>query len=187
MSEPPRKSEPRRSHRPLDPQDAALWDHVTRSVRPLRPLPRVIASEPIMPEASPPVATVAPDPPKPRSLPPLAPMERRERQKLARGQAPIERRLDLHGFRQNEAHGRLLAALGQAQADGVRVLLVITGKGGGLARDGSERGVLRRLVPLWLSLPEFRAYVVGFDEAHVGHGGSGALYVRVRRRRESAP
>ena len=45
----------------------------------------------------------------------------------------------------------------------------------------SERGVLRRQVPQWLSLPEFRALVVGFEEAHIGHGGEGALYVRVRR------
>ena len=44
-----------------------------------------------------------------------------------------------------------------------------------------ERGVLRRQVPLWLALPEFRTLVVGFEEAHVGHGGEGALYVRVRR------
>ena len=57
-------------------------------------------------------------------------------------------------------------------------MLVITGKGGG--RDG-ERGVLKRQVPLWLALPEFRALVVGFGDAAIGHGGEGALYVRVRR------
>jgi len=38
-------------------------------------------------------------------------------------------------------------------------------------------------VPLWLSLPEFRTLVVGFEEAVIGHGGEGALYVRVRRSR----
>src|SRR6478735_8779788 len=47
----------------------------------------------------------------------------------------------------------------------------------------SERGVLRRQVPQWLGLPEFRSLVVGFEEAHIGHGGEGALYVRVRRAR----
>ena len=46
---------------------------------------------------------------------------------------------------------------------------------------GSERGVLKRQVPMWLSLPEFRSFVVGFEDAHVGHGGEGALYVRLRR------
>ena len=57
----------------------------------------------------------------------------------------------------------------------------ITGKGKMGAE--SERGVLRRQVPHWLSLPEFRALVVGFEEAHIGHGGEGALYVRIRRTR----
>jgi DNA-nicking Smr family endonuclease len=46
---------------------------------------------------------------------------------------------------------------------------------------GTERGVLRRQVPQWLSQPEFRALVVGFEEAHIGHGGEGALYLRIRR------
>ena len=56
-------------------------------------------------------------------------------------------------------------------------MLVITGKG----TAGGERGVLRRQVPQWLSLPEFRTFVIGFEEAHIGHGGEGALYVRIRR------
>jgi DNA-nicking Smr family endonuclease len=60
-------------------------------------------------------------------------------------------------------------------------VLIITGKGKIGAE--SERGVLRRQVPQWLGLPEFRSLVVGFEEAHIGHGGEGALYVRVRRAR----
>ena len=55
--------------------------------------------------------------------------------------------------------------------------MVITGKG-----RGGEVGVLKRQVPLWLALPEFRAIVVGFEDAHQRHGGEGALYLRVRRR-----
>jgi DNA-nicking Smr family endonuclease len=43
--------------------------------------------------------------------------------------------------------------------------------------------VLKRMVPVWLALPEFRPFVVGFEDAHVGHGGQGALYVRLRRAR----
>jgi DNA-nicking Smr family endonuclease len=61
-------------------------------------------------------------------------------------------------------------------------VLVITGKGKAGGAE-TERGVLRRQVPQWLSLPEFRSLVVGFEEAHIGHGGEGALYVRVRRSR----
>jgi DNA-nicking Smr family endonuclease len=59
-------------------------------------------------------------------------------------------------------------------------VLVITGKGH-VGDGASERGVLKRQVPLWLGLPEFRCYVLGVEDAHVGHGGAGALYVRVRR------
>jgi DNA-nicking Smr family endonuclease len=60
-------------------------------------------------------------------------------------------------------------------------VLVITGKCGRAGDAGGERGVLKRQVPQWLRLPEFRAYVVGFEAAHIGHGGEGALYVRIRK------
>ncbi len=70
----------------------------------------------------------------------------------------------------------------RAQADGARLVLIVTGKGTEKSGDVErERGVLRRQVPLWLALPNFRALVVGFAEAHVAHGGAGALYVRLRR------
>ncbi len=63
-------------------------------------------------------------------------------------------------------------------------MLVITGKGKRSEESWSnEGGVLKRQVPLWLSLPEFRALVIGFEEAGIRHGGAGALYIRVRRRR----
>ncbi|MFN3938930.1 MAG: Smr/MutS family protein, partial [Gemmobacter sp.] len=99
--------------------------------------------------------------------------------RVARGKQAIDARLDLHGLTQDEAHGTLLRFLRSASARDARLVLVITGKGN---RDGS-RGVLRRQVPQWLGLPEFRALVVGFEDAHIGHGGEGALYVRVRRER----
>jgi DNA-nicking Smr family endonuclease len=71
--------------------------------------------------------------------------------------------------------------LRSAQADGARIVLVITGKG---ARDPyDERGVLRRQVPLWLESADLRSLIVGFETASAGHGGEGALYVRIRRAR----
>jgi DNA-nicking Smr family endonuclease len=70
--------------------------------------------------------------------------------------------------------------LRQSQTSGLSLVLVITGRG----REGDEtRGVLRRLVPLWLALPEMRGIVTGFQEAGTRQGGPGALYVRLRRRR----
>ena len=85
---------------------------------------------------------------------------------------------------QTRAHRALFGFLQRAHHDGLTFVLVITGKGKMGAE--SERGVLRRQVPQWLGLPEFRSLVVGFEEAHIGHGGEGALYVRVRRARARA-
>ncbi len=104
---------------------------------------------------------------------------------LRRGKKSVDARIDLHGMRQSEAHGALLRFLHRAQGAGHSVVLVITGKGGAPGQGGlsDERGVLRRMVPHWLSLPDVRALVIGFDEAAAQHGGSGALYVRLRRRR----
>ena len=104
---------------------------------------------------------------------------RRGRARLSRGKDEIEARLDLHGMTQIRAHRALLSFLQRANHEGMTFVLVITGKGKMGAE--SERGVLRRQVPQWLGLPEFRSLVVGFEEAHVGHGGEGALYVRIRR------
>ena len=117
----------------------------------------------------------------PKSAPALVPLDRRLKQRLARGAETIDARIDLHGRTQSEAHGALLRFLRRAQADGAKVVLVITGKGAGTSDFAHERGVLKRQVPHWLMLPEFRALVLGAEDAHAGHGGEGALYVRVRR------
>ena len=125
--------------------------------------------------AAPPRIAAAPKP----QPPPLAPIGRRERSQLSRGRKEIDARIDLHGMTQIRAHRALFGFLQRAHHDGLTFVLVITGKG--KIGAGSERGVLRRQVPQWLGLPEFRTLVVGFEEAHIGHGGEGALYVRVRR------
>jgi DNA-nicking Smr family endonuclease len=112
----------------------------------------------------------------------LAPLGRREKSRLSRGRSEIDARLDLHGMTQTRAHRALHGFLQRAHSEGLTFVLVITGKGK-VGGGEAERGVLRRQVPQWLSLPEFRSLVVGFEEAHIGHGGEGALYVRIRRAR----
>lgn len=103
---------------------------------------------------------------------------------LARGQTRAEGTLDLHGLTQAQAHARLSGFLHRAQASGHGLVLVITGRGrAGEGTHDETRGVLRRMVPHWLSLPEFRTVVLGFQEAGTRQGGAGALYVRLRRRR----
>jgi len=182
--EPPR----RRRQRRLSDAERTLWGEVVRDVAPLRPV------LPAGPDAAPqPVAAAKPKPDHPFSPParepgkppPLAPLGRRMRQRIARGRHAIGGRLDLHGLTQREAHDELIGFLRTAQGRGVSVVLVITGKGASGAESGGGRGVLKRQVPLWLRLPEFRDLVVGFEPAHVAHGGEGALYVRLRRPRET--
>lgn len=178
-----------RKGRRLSRDEHALWDTVTRSIKPLRkraPKPALDNSdEKPAPRPLRKIAVktpVPPPPPRPAAPPPLATLDRRTRQKIARGKREIDGRIDLHGHTQSEAHTALLRFLRASQAKGGKVVLVITGKGVRGER-GRERGVLRRQVPLWLALPEFRDYVVGFDEAAIGHGGEGALYVRLRKMR----
>ena len=91
--------------------------------------------------------------------------------------------VDLHGLRQAEAHDRLIGFLQRARAAGHGLVLVITGKGGAGGALFDERGVLRRAVPHWLSRPDLRPLVLGFETAAPQHGGAGALYVRLRRAR----
>jgi DNA-nicking Smr family endonuclease len=179
----------------LSAEDRQVWTHVVRSVTPLDPeraaafKDELAAAPPVEAPAAPkPAARARPvAPPQVPAPPPLAPLEKRLRQRLSRGKAEVDARLDLHGLTQDAAHRRLFTFLVQAQRDGQKVVIVITGKGGtrraGLdpADPYAERGVLRRMVPHWLTLPEMRSLVIGFEEASLGHGGTGALYVRIRR------
>ena len=173
--------------RGLSAEERALWKTVTKAIAPLRDAPAVAPDEEAAAEA-PPASKKRAEKPVVRppeaaapAAPPLTPLGRRMRGRVARGKEAIDARLDLHGMTQNEAHGALLHFLRSASGRGKKLVLVITGKGARGA-DG-ERGVLRRQVPHWLRLPEFRAFVIGFEDAHISHGGEGALYVRVRRAR----
>jgi len=176
----------------LSEEERTLWSGFARSIKPLRhaqesPRPPVAkaaaagsgaaASSAQRPAAQQPTRAA-------EESAPLAPLGRRLRRRVARGREPIDARIDLHGLTQAQAHTALLRFLRAAQADGASVALIVTGKGTQRAnRDAPERGVLRRQVPIWLSLPEFRPFVLGFEDAHAGHGGQGALYVRLRRGR----
>ncbi len=183
-------SKPRRP-RSLRPDERRLWAHVARGVSPLRgklhPPDPEPEPEPKVSLSAPPAAMPMPPPPPvspPPAPPPLAGIERKILTGLRRGQRPVDAVIDLHGMRQAEAHEALLAFLRRGQAAGHRVVLVVTGKGGAAAEGlFEERGVLRRVVPHWLRLPDVRPLVLGFEEAAGHHGGSGALYVRLRRRR----
>jgi len=105
------------------------------------------------------------------------PLEPRRLRRLARERDPIEARIDLHGMGAWEAEDRLKAFLRSAWAQGLRAVLVVTGKG------STGDGVIRRYAPEWLASRDLRDIVAGVSAAHRRHGGEGALYVALKRRR----
>ena len=102
-------------------------------------------------------------------------IDRKTRKRIVKGRMPIEARIDLHGMNQNSAISKLRGFLLQAQSNDCRLVLVITGKG------EAGNGILRRQVPNWLTNNDMINVVSGYQEAHISHGGSGALYVRLKR------
>ena len=109
---------------------------------------------------------------------------RKAERALARGRVAPQARIDLHGMTLERAHPALAGFVRRAHAEGLRLVLVITGKG--RPDDGADpldrpRGVLRRQVPIWLSDPPLAALVQRVAPAHRRHGGEGACYVHLRR------
>lgn len=196
----------KRGGRKLSHEDRELWRHVTRGVsridakgrvssratpKPPEPVP---SEMPVLPASQRTPAPAAPTP-RPRTrtqnnAAPAAPpkpaeLDRRKLRRIAKGRERIEARIDLHGMRQSEAHVALRGFLFRCFQDGLRRVLVITGKGGTAEADDwtwreRERGVLRRNVPRWLAEPELAALVIAVAPAHARHGGDGALYVTLR-------
>ncbi|MDX2308047.1 MAG: Smr/MutS family protein [Hyphomicrobium sp.] len=205
----------------LSDDDASLWAHATKTMKPLqrakgrihsgkrddadpaksipmdvaprataatseRPVKRLIVKP--SPDAAPPRKPVTP------RAQPILEIDPKAARKLRRGHLDIEARIDLHGMRQAEAHAALVRFIRQAHAKGKRWVLVITGKGKTLPQDGDEdgwghrreTGVLKRNVPIWLAEPDMQALIVGVREAAIDHGGSGALYIHIRRNRAIA-
>lgn len=180
----------------LSPEDRELWGKVTRTLTPLdadrardleKALAKAVEEAPEKTVETPRTATAikAPAATRPPKAPlPLHQLEHRYRRKVVRGVKAIDARIDLHGLTQHQAHDRLRGFLHQAQARRHQIVLVITGKGGPNEHAYmDERGVLRRMVPQWLAMPDLRSVVIGYEEAHASHGGAGALYVRIRKRR----
>lgn len=175
--------------RVIDGADEMALEPVAVKVRrKAKPVADLGAGHPARPKA--PAASPAAKPATGRA-PELAAFDRKSARRIRAGRTEIDARIDLHGMRQDEAHDALYRFLRVEQAAGSRWVLVITGKGGpaggggrGAEREhGQEpRGVLKRNVPRWLAEPQLRALVVSYTDAAIGHGGTGALYVQLRRK-----
>jgi len=163
------------------PDETRLWAVVAATVRPLPG--RRLPEEPADAGPEPPSAPLKPyaaaahrTKPRPASQTPPGEIEPGRKRRLARERDPLTFRLDLHGLDQDRARAALARFLLNAQAEGERAVLVITGKG------VQGEGVLRRRAPDWLADPALRGVVAGVSEAHRRHGGEGALYVALKRR-----
>jgi DNA-nicking Smr family endonuclease len=171
----------RRAER-LSEDDRVLWNLVARTAKPLKgktsvEIPDMEAEirQGQTPPAPPIAVPAAVAKPKPQHVSHV--LDEPTLDKLSKGRLPIEGRVDLHGLTQDEAYSLLFSFLHRAHAGGVRYVLVITGKGSSSGGDG----ILRRAVPAWLSTPAFQSLVSSHDHAARNHGGSGALYIRLRR------
>ena len=164
---------PRRRRQPTA-DELALWAAVVRDAAPLegraaapppepapRPKPKKAAAKPAVPAAA-----------VPSGLP-IGRLDRQDVARLRRGMVTLEGRIDLHGLTEEQAHHAVDRFVEQSWSAGRRLVLVITGKG----------GVLRSLLPRWLAASRHRGRVLALSEASARHGGSGAYYLRLRRRR----
>jgi DNA-nicking Smr family endonuclease len=166
----------------LSEDDRVLWSLVARTAKPLKgrdavDIPDIAADARPVPSASVEPAANAVGTARPKTQHVTHRLDEPTLDRLAKGRLPIEGRVDLHGLTQDEAYSLLFSFLHRAHAGGIRYVLVITGKGSSSGGDG----VLRRAVPAWLSTPAFRPLVSSHDHAARNHGGSGALYIRLRR------
>ncbi len=205
----------RRGGRRLTETERMLWSAVARTAEPLHPArpgdaPPDPASAALPPQAAmpprqvpetgrasrSPAAPVLPRPPltgytiRPEPVTPLGPstpgLDRRTAERLRRGKTAPEARVDLHGHTLDRAHDVLHGFIARAAGQGMRCVLVITGKG--RARDEEDifptrTGILKHSVPRWLTQPPLGSLVVGVFPAHARHGGGGAFYVYLRKQR----
>lgn len=170
--------------RRLSPEEKALWARVVESVRPLRagPLPEP-PDAPDETSRSPSYARAAPRPSLPAE--PRRPGETLDGgwdRRLARGLVQPDATLDLHGHNLATAYELLDRRLEAAIAGGVRVLLLVTGKPPGEERP-VRRGAIRAAVGDWLAASRHAGDIAAVRAAHPRHGGVGALYIILRRRR----
>ncbi len=186
----------------LKSEDARLWALVTATVRPREARPAASPEPRPEPETVTVKGMAAPMVAQPVKALPLTPfrlgeaakrpagftlsydspkfepdqIEPRRKRRISRERDPIEARLDLHGLNSIAAEARLKSFVEQAYANDYRAVLVITGKG------MAENGILKRNAPEWLADPQLAHIVAGISQAHARHGGTGALYVALKRR-----
>lgn len=194
------------SRRRVKPDELDLWNQVASTTERLAPLRRSLIVHAPLQEV-----------PKKREAKPIAPfslgalptstremrdvlpalserlrsapvkMDAKSYKTMQRGKLKPEGRIDLHGMTVAQAHPALISFIMTAQANGRRLVLVITGKGGKREELGAiapqRMGALKQQVPIWLTMAPVSSAVLQVTESHIKHGGAGAYYVYLRRAR----
>lgn len=194
----------RRKPRGLRPDEEELWNKVRSNAVPLHPTQREAIKEAVnrtISKASAPASSnfAIAEPIKsstaiPRTIAPAkanrgAPaihMDHKSFGRMKKGRLSPEARIDLHGMTLQQAHPALNRFILDSHAADRRLVLVITGKGKpspDLGAIPERRGVLKHQVPHWLQSGALRSAVLQVTEANLKHGGAGAFYVYLRRRR----
>lgn len=175
--------------RDLSGEERELWSLATRDVKPVKKRARAALKPPAPPKSGPAprrraavavIAAASPSPPKKKTAPVLGGGDPRVDRRAAKGLIPIERTLDLHGLTEAAAHSRISRFILGAHSDGLRLVLVITGKGA--ARGGEGRGVLRRRFVDWVEMEPLRSAIARVAPAKPNDGGEGAFYVFLKRK-----
>jgi DNA-nicking Smr family endonuclease len=181
--------------RRLSSEEAALWRQVSGSVRPLSdriPLPIEggakggAAPLKMTPSLIPAIAHPRPLPVAGGEKRPSNTLDGSWDRRIGTGQLTPERTIDLHGYNLASAHHRLDRALEEAVRDGVRVILIVTGRAsrsGGSRIDLPMRGIIRESIGDWLAVSRHKSAIAAVRNAHPRHGGAGALYLILRRSR----
>jgi DNA-nicking Smr family endonuclease len=201
-----------RPPRRLTPDESAMWRKIAATVTPLerrRKAPAVIPQAAVTPPTAPSPeptkidlaaalsaakakaataprqAAVAPRRAAPRVAEEKLGLDASWERKIARGGLEPDFSLDLHGSTLDQAYSRLMHGLAQARAMGARVVLIVTGKPRPVeaADRGGARGAIRAKIADWLAASDHASDIAAVRGAHRRHGGQGALYVVLKRRR----
>ncbi|MBI1252045.1 MAG: DNA mismatch repair protein MutS [Alphaproteobacteria bacterium] len=169
--------------RKLRPEEEALWRKVAERLDVRHALPDAPAPLAASPNAQRPRPSTQTQSPGVRAAAPRpsAPADRGPEKRVRRGRVDVAAALDLHGFTAHAAQRAVTAFLRAQQADGARVVLIVTGKGRTSADGAREIGTLKRGLPEWLAHRDLHGVVAGYAQAHAKHGGGGAFYVFLKR------
>ena len=187
------------ARRLLSSEERALWNRLTSTVKPMRRV-RPVAPVPMPTQAE--FATALDAPPSKARVKGRIPPERIEKpvpaaarpgptpvldnsweKRIRAGRLAPDHSIDLHGLNLAAAHVRLDRAIGDALAQGLRVLLVVTGKPRPAPAPGEprRRGAIRAEIGDWLTRSAHAHRIASVRQAHPRHGGEGALYIILRR------